>query len=80
MDEERLEDNAKRKRDKVVRGQRKHQKEDAIRVDTQEHLPSKQVQTQRLDGFYYEDWGENQQDADDWQVPDTWCFVAEYQI
>ena len=65
IEEDRLEHHTKRRRDEVARGRRKQRKEDDIRSDKQEHSPSMQVQTQRPDGFYSDDWGEDQQEADD---------------
>ena len=61
MDEDRFEDNAKRRRDEVARGRMKRQKEDDIRADKREHSPSTQVRRKMPDGFYSEDWGEDQQ-------------------
>ena len=46
-------------------------------ADKQEHSTSIQVRTQKPDELYREDKGENQQEADDWQVPDKWQRISQ---
>ena len=48
----------KPKRDKVVRGLRKQQKEDDIRPEKHEHSPTVSRRTRNPEGFYSEDWDE----------------------
>ena len=76
--EEIQEANFQRKREKLAQGKSKLPREDDIRADKREHSPSIQIFTQRPGGLYSEDWGDDQQEEDDWQLPDNWQRI--YQI
>ena len=61
----------KRRREEVARGRRKQWREDDIRLKKLEHSPNPSKRTHNPAGFYSQEWGELQQEDDEWQVPDT---------
>ena len=65
MDDGMLEYHTKKRRDEEARERRKWWKEEDIWADKREHSLSLQVQIWRSEGFYSENWGEDQQEADD---------------
>ena len=63
-DGEILEENTrleKRRRDEVAQGWRKQRKEDDIRAEKQEHSPCTSKRTRNPEGFYSENWNDDQQ-------------------
>ena len=60
----------KQKIDEVARGRRKWRKEDDIRPEQREHLPTVSLRTQNPERVYSKDWNEAQQEEDEWQTPD----------
>ena len=67
----------KRRRDEVARGRRKLRKEDDIRLEKREHSPSTQRRKQNPEGFYSEDWDDDSQEGEEWQVPEKFPRVAQ---
>ena len=67
----------KRRRDEVARGRRKLRKEDDIRLEKREHSPSTQRRKLDSEGFYSEDWDEDSQEGEEWQVPEKFPRVAQ---
>ena len=65
------------KRDEVVRGHRKRQKEDDIRPEKHEHSPTVSRRTRNSEGFYSEGWDESEQEEDEWQIPDKWQRILQ---
>ena len=55
----------KRRRDEIARGGRKQRKEDDIPGEKQEHSPTTSRRTRNPEGFYSEDWNEDQQEEDE---------------
>ena len=66
----------KRRRDEAARGWRKRKKEDDIFAEKQEHSPATSRRTRNPEGFYSEDWDDNQQEEDKWQVPDKFQKIS----
>ena len=64
-EEEIPEASTQRNGDEVAQGQTKWRREDAIRADKREHSPFAHKSL-------IENWGEDQQELDDWQEPDKW--------
>ena len=67
----------KRRRDEIAQGWRKWRKEDDIRVEKREHSPTRSRRTQNPEGFYSEDWNEDQQEQNEWQVPDKFQNISQ---
>ena len=67
----------KRRRDEIARGWRKRRKEDNICAEKREHSPTTSRRTQNPEGFYSEDWNEDQQEEDEWQVPDKFQKISQ---
>ena len=67
----------KRRRDEVARGRRKWMKEDNIRAEKQEHSPSTSRREGNPEGFYSENWDDNLQEEDEWQVPEKFQRVSQ---
>ena len=57
----------KQRRDEISRGRRKQRKEDDIRPEKRGHSPSVSQRVHNPEGFYSEDWNEDQQEEDEWQ-------------
>ena len=51
--------------------------EDDIRAEKREHSPTTSRRTQNPEGFYSEDWNEDQQEEDEWQVPDKFQKISQ---
>ena len=66
----------KRKRDKVAQGQRKRRNEDDIRADKRVHSPTEPWRIHPPQGFYDEEWIEDQQAEDDYQKPDKFQKIS----
>ena len=72
-DGEILEENTrpkKRRKEEISWGRRKRRKEDDMGAETQEHSPSVLKRTRNPEGFYFKNWDDEQQEEDEWQVPD----------
>ena len=67
----------KRRRDEVARGRRKQRKEDNICAEKQEHSPSTSKRMQNPEGFYSQDWDDDQQEEDEWQVPEKFQRISQ---
>ena len=67
----------KRRIDEVARGRRKRRKEDKIRAEEREHSPAISRRMRNPEGFYSEDWDDNQQEEDEWQVPDKFQKISQ---
>ena len=73
----------KRRRDEVAQGRRKWRKEDAIRAEKQELFSSTSKRTQNPEGFYSENWNDDQQEEDNGKYQTSsrgflrWCFTTE---
>ena len=67
----------KRMRDEISRGWRKRRKEDDIRAGKQEHSPTVSHRIQNPEEFYSEDWNENKQEEDEWQIPDKFQKISQ---
>ena len=70
-----------RKRDEVARGLRKRRNKEDIRADKRMHSPTKSRRIHPPQGFYAENWTEDQQEEDNYQIPDKfqriWCLSTE---
>ena len=66
----------KRRRDEIAWGWRKQKKEDDIHAEKQEHSPTTSRRTENPEGFFYEDWNEDQQEEDEWQAPDKFQKIS----
>ena len=66
----------KRRRDEIAQGRRKQRKEDNIRAEKQEHSPTTSRRTRNPERFYSKDWNEDQQEEDEWQVPDKFQKIS----
>ena len=60
----------KRVRDEPARGWRKRRNEEDIRVDKREHSPTETRRSHHPQGFYDEDWIDDQQAEEDYQNPE----------
>ena len=58
-------------------GRRKQRKEDDIRAGKQEHSPTVSWRMQNPEGFYSEDWDEDKQEEDEWQIPDKFQKISQ---
>ena len=67
----------KREREETFRGRRKRRKEDDIRVEKREHSPSVIKRTRNPEGFYSEYWNDEQQEEDQWQIPDKFQRISQ---
>ena len=67
----------KRRRDEISQGRGKQRKEEDIRPEKQEHSPTVSQRIQNPEGFYSEDWDEDQQEEDNWQVPEKWQKISQ---
>ena len=66
----------KRKRDEVAQERRKRRNEDNIRVDKRVHSPTEPRRVNPPQGFYDEEWIEDQQAEDDYQKPDKFQKIS----
>ena len=66
-----------RRRDEVAQGQRKRRKEDNIRAEKRVHSPSILRRKRNPEGFYSENWDDNLQEEDEWQVPEKFPRVSQ---
>ena len=66
----------KRKREEISRGRRKRRHEEDIRVDKREHIPTESCRVHHPQGFYSEEWNEDQQEEDDYQSPDKFQRIS----
>ena len=66
----------KRERDETFRGRRKRRKEDNIRAEKREHFPCVMKRTRNPEGFYSEYWDDEQQEEDQWQIPDKFQRIS----
>ena len=66
----------KRSRDEVTRGRRKRRNEDDIRGDKRVHSLTETQRRHHPQGFYDEDWIDDQQAEDDYQKPDKFQKIA----
>ena len=79
-DGEILEENTrpeKRRRDGISQGRRKQRKEDNIRAEIRRHSPSTSKRMRNPEGFYSENWDDDQQEEDEWQVPDKFQRISQ---
>ena len=67
----------KRMRDEISQGQRKRRKEDNIHAEKQEHSPTLSCRMGNPEGFYSEDWDEDKQEEDEWQIPDKFQKISQ---
>ena len=67
----------KRRREEISWGQRKRRKEDDIPAEKQEHSPSVLKRMGNPEGFYSENWDDEQQEEDNWQVPDKFQRISQ---
>ena len=67
----------KRSREETFRGRRKRRKEDDIRAEKREHSPSIVKRTRNPEGFYSEYWDDEQQEEDQWQIPDKFQRISQ---
>ena len=66
----------KRSREETFRGRRKRRKEDDICAEKREHSPSVVKRTRNPEGFYSEYWDDDQQEEDQWQIPDKFQRIS----
>ena len=66
----------KRKREEISQGQRKSRYEEDLRGDKGEHSPTESCRVHPPLGFYSEEWDEDLQEEDDYQVPDKFQRVS----
>ena len=66
----------KGKRDEISRGRRKRRNEEDIRADKREHSPTESRRIHHPQGFYAEECSEDQQEEDDWQIPDKFQRIS----
>ena len=66
-----------REREETFRGRRKRRKEDNIRAEKQEHSPSIVKRTRNSEVFYSEYWDDEQQEEDQWQIPDKFKRISQ---
>ena len=66
----------KRSRDEAARGRRKRRNEDDIRADKRVHSATEPRRIHHPQGFYDEDWIEDQQAEEDYQKPDKFQKIA----
>ena len=66
-----------RMRDEVSRGRRKRRKEDYIQAEKREHSPMLSRRLRNPEGFYSEDWDEENQEEDEWQIPDKFQKISQ---
>ena len=67
----------KRRSEEVSQGRRKQRKEDDIRAEKQEHSRSVVKRTRNPEGFYSEYWDDEQQEEDQWQIPDKFQRISQ---
>ena len=67
----------KTRRDEVARGRRKRRNEDNICAKKQEHSPTTLRRMWNPEGFYSKDWDDDQQEEDEWQVPDKFQRISQ---
>ena len=67
----------KQRRDEISQGQRKRRKEDDILAEKREHSPTVSRRIQNPEGFYSEDWDEDKQEEDEWQIPDKFQKISQ---
>ena len=67
----------KRRSNEVARGRRKRRKEDDICAEKREHSPSTSKRTRNPEGFYSENWNDDKQEEDKWQVPDKFQRISQ---
>ena len=67
----------KRRRDEISLGRRKRRKEGDIRAEKQEHSPTLSWWLRNPEGFYSEDWDEEKQEKDEWQIPDKFQKISQ---
>ena len=80
VDGEILEENTrpeKRRREEISQGWRKRRKKDNICTEKREHSPSTSKRTRNPEGFYSENWDDDQQEGDEWQVPDKFQRISQ---
>ena len=73
MEEMRLE---KRRRDEISKGWKKQRKEDNIWAEQQEHSSTFSQRLRNPEGFYSEDWDDEKQEEDEWQMPDKFQKIS----
>ena len=67
----------KRMRDEISQGWRKWRKDDDIGAGKQAHSPTVSWRMQNPEGFYSEDWDEDKQEEDEWQIPDKFQKISQ---
>ena len=75
-----LEENTRpdrRRRDEVARGRRKWRREDNIHREKREYSPSISKMTRNPEGFYSKNCDDDQQEEDEWQVPDKFQKISQ---
>ena len=63
-------------RDEPARGRRKQRNEEDIRADKREHSPTETRRSHHPQGYYDEDWIDDQQAEDDYQNPEKFRKIA----
>ena len=66
----------KRKRVEISRGRRKQRNEEDIRPDKREHSLTESRRIHHPQGFFGEDWNEDQQEENDYQTPDKFQRIS----
>ena len=66
----------KRVRDEPARGRRKRRNEEDIRADKRAHSPTETQRNHHPQGYYEEDWIDDQQAEDDYQNPEKFRRIA----
>ena len=59
----------KRRMEEISRGRRKRRHEEDLRGDKQEYSPTESRRVHHPQGFYSEEWNDDQQEEDDYQSP-----------
>ena len=67
----------KRRRDEIARGRRKRRKKDNICAEKWEHSPTTSRRMQNPEGFYSEDWDDDQQEEDKWQIQNKFQKISQ---